>query len=296
MRGNDQYPKDLTAAYSMIVNFHAPVPSPHYQNNNNNGNTPTAVGVNKTTDPNNVPLNISPHTFVQAAGSTSGGSTAPPKVPGNDGVTNPNVNCFNCNANGHYANHCPSAVTLVQHAYILTQTDGTPNRYQGIPRNWILLDSQSSISVFHSAHMQSNLRESPQEVCAHTNGGIQMSSQVGDIHNLGQAWYNPDAIANILLLSEVRKVCRVTMDTSVEVAITLHKTNGHKMVFKEHSDGLYCYDTLSNGDINHIPVSDHTFVNTIEKNKKPFVAREIELADIARDLYRKLGHLQKSHN
>jgi hypothetical protein len=52
--------------------------------------------------------------------------------------------------------------------------------------------------------MISNIRPSEEPVHAYTNGGTQTSTQIGDLTNLGTVWYNPDSIANILLLSEVR--------------------------------------------------------------------------------------------
>jgi hypothetical protein len=95
-------------------------------------------------------------------------------------------------------------VSLVQHAVVLTQSSGD-DRYSAIPKHWILLDSQLSISVFHSKHMISNIRTSPQEVCATTNGGTQTSPLIGDLKNLGVVWCNPESIANIFSLADVRK-------------------------------------------------------------------------------------------
>jgi hypothetical protein len=83
----------------------------------------------------------------------------------------------------------------------------------GIDPKWILLDSQSTISVFKNADMLSNIRRSPYVLRALTNGGYQDSNMVGDFPNLGKVWYNRESIANILSLAgEVRKVCRITID------------------------------------------------------------------------------------
>jgi hypothetical protein len=63
--------------------------------------------------------------------------------------------------------------------------------------------------------MISNIGTSRQKVCATTNDGTQPSTLIGDFKSLGVVWYNPEAIANILSLAILRKVYRVTMDTSV---------------------------------------------------------------------------------
>ena len=87
----------------------------------------------------------------------------------------------------------------------------------GIDPGWILLDSQSTISVFKNPAYLTNIRRSERTLRAITNGGHQDSNMVGDFPNLGEVWYNHNSIANILSLSDVRKVCRVTMDSDDEV-------------------------------------------------------------------------------
>jgi Zinc knuckle len=233
-RGNDQYPTDLTAAYSMLVNYHAPGPTRTHQQH------PTTVPTTAAPD-------TSAYTFAQAtrpSTSTGGSTSTAASTTGSDGVLHAGITCFNCQASGHYANSCPKAkISLLQYACVLAQTSSANDKYKGIPNSWILLDSQLNISVFNNKHMISNIRRSDDEVCAYTNGGTQTSTFVGDFHNLGTVWYNPDSIANILSLSEVRKHCKVTMDTSIEPALLVHRKDGSTMVFREHQDGLYVYDT-----------------------------------------------------
>jgi hypothetical protein len=79
------------------------------------------------------------------------------------------------------------------------------SRHEVIPRNWLLLNSQSTISVFNNPKMVTNIRPSPQAVYARTNGGYLTSTQIADFPNLGTVWYNEQSIAHFLSLSEVRK-------------------------------------------------------------------------------------------
>jgi Zinc knuckle len=283
-RGNDHYPVDLTAAYSMLVNYHVPI-STRGQQSNGPPITITAGGTNS----NNANDQVGPHTFAQAARSTSSPSaTSSVARMGTDGVLHEGITCFQCSSSGHYANQCPGAVSLVQFACVLTQTaNEDTDRYKGIPSSWILLDSQSNISVFNNQQMVTDIRLSPQEVCVRTNGGEQTSTHIADFKNLGVVWYNEQSIANILSFSEVRKKCRVTMDTSLEPAMFIHRADGSTMKFTEHSDGLFYYDTCLPSA--NVSLKKFTFVETVSQNKSVFVAREIEAADRARELYRKLG-------
>jgi hypothetical protein len=153
-RGNDQYPIGVTAAYSMLVNYHAPIQNRSQQQHQN-------THVTTASNSPNVPTNIGPHTFAQTAHINPVSSTSlTSMVPGNDGVTHNSVTCFSCYQGGHYANHCPSAISLVHHAYMLTQS-AIEDRYNAIPKHWILLDSQSNISLFNSQHMISNTALKP---------------------------------------------------------------------------------------------------------------------------------------
>jgi hypothetical protein len=95
-------------------------------------------------------------------------------------------------------------------------------RYSIIPDTWILLDSQSTVSVFKNSKFLVNIRPSPNKLRVHTNGGTQFSSKMGTVTNFGDVWFNEDSLANILSMAAVRKVCRITMDTSIEAAMHVH--------------------------------------------------------------------------
>jgi hypothetical protein len=138
--------------------------------------------------------------------------------------------------------------------------------------------------------MLGNVRRSPHIVRAITNGGHQDSHMIGDFPNLGPVWFNERSIANILSLSEVRKVCKVTMDTSREACINVHRKDGSIMRFVEHPSGLYVYD----GNNASTDVTAYTLVNTVAEHKKLFSQRQIDDADRARALYRKIGRPDES--
>jgi hypothetical protein len=117
---------------------------------------------------------------------------------------------------------------------------------------------------------------------------------VGTVRNFGDVWYNPDSLANILSMAEVRRVCRITMDTSVEASMDVHRRDGSIMKFREYQTGLYYYDTgqaeqsqqttnVSSSNENYL------FLNTVAENKATYTRREIEGADKARLLYKKIG-------
>jgi hypothetical protein len=140
-------------------------------------------------------------------------------IAGADGVTHTHVTCFRCEHKGHYANKYPdgpnatllqteaaAAMTLLQasHNKAIIAADNTnpvsdfpftqlPSRHELIPLSWVLLDSQSTVSVFKNPNFLTYIWRSNSQLKIHTNGGTQILSLVGDIKNFGTVWYNPDS-------------------------------------------------------------------------------------------------------
>ncbi|KAI2502818.1 Reverse transcriptase (RNA-dependent DNA polymerase) [Fragilaria crotonensis] len=273
----DNYPKDITSAKSLLIMYRTPA---NAAGTPRNSNQQRQQQQRSTT--NSDPLH----------GLTLAQRTAI-AVAGTDSQHRPNVTCYGCGLPGHMAGECPTAatattpaVTLTQYAYVLAQA--AQEGEHEIDPDWILLDSQSTISVFKNASMLTNIRNSGRVLRAITNGGHQDSTLVGDFPNLGEVWFNRNSIANILSLAEVRKVCRITMDTLDEPALIVHRIDGSIMKFVEHPSGLYIYQ----GNSTNIPVTgypSYTMVSTVAAQKQLFSRREINSADVARELYRKIG-------
>ena len=131
---------------------------------------------------------------------------------GMEGTTFANITCFKCRRKGHYANRCPgineSGFNALQiHSdsnedehihFMFTQVN-----LRNIPDTWVLLDSQSMVSIFRNKELLRGIHKVPDAMTLVTKGGILKSSMKGDIVNFGTVWYNENSIANILSLSEV---------------------------------------------------------------------------------------------
>jgi hypothetical protein len=153
-RGNDQYPTDLTAAYSLLVNYKTSQVTNQGRYRPPHGNTEEAAATTQT-----------------ELGMTFAQTTAP--IAGLDGVLHAHITCFECSRKGHYATTCPSASTGAQVQLFqvmgVDNADATnPPVYDFtftqnragiglIPPTWILLDSQSTVSVFNNEHFLTNI-------------------------------------------------------------------------------------------------------------------------------------------
>ena len=130
--GKDQYPQSLQEAFKLPKSY----------------TLPTLMRRRSTSSSTNQPAPRTTTTSPEASAMTFAQATE--FVAGNNGATHETVECFQCHVYGHYAHECPqraepsTGTTLVQYAYMLL----APTDAAGIDPNWILLDSQSTISVF----------------------------------------------------------------------------------------------------------------------------------------------------
>jgi len=106
-----------------------------------------------------------------------------------------------------------------------------------IPKNWILLDSQSTVDVFSNKKLITNIRESKRVLTLHCNAGKVSVTQKGDLRGYGTVWYYPESIANILSLYNVQKEHRITFDSADGTRFTVHKEDGSTHVFKPSKKG-----------------------------------------------------------
>jgi hypothetical protein len=166
-----------------------------------------------------------------------------------------------------------------------------------IPDTWILLDSQSTVSVLKNRQLLTNIRNSPSFLCVHTNGGMQYSSQLGTVKNAGDVWFNPASLANILSMAEASKVCRMTMDTAVKSAMHVHQADGMLMTFQEYKSGLYFYDAADSSPNSSSKTKDtYLFLHTVAGNKASHTLSVKLKERIKQGIYTKKSgiHLSKS--
>jgi hypothetical protein len=175
--GNNQYPTDHANAYSLLVGYQTPQGMAPMTRRH----VPASQGKITMTDHNkNEEAPNTGHTFVQAES----------PVAGMDGVTHVNIKCFACNHQGHYSGSCPTDGEA--NIQLLQATSGTDTIDDGvkhgaengftfaqlphtlIPKHWVLLDSQSTVSVFNNPVMLKNLRKAPTPLKVFTNGGCQV--------------------------------------------------------------------------------------------------------------------------
>jgi hypothetical protein len=86
------------------------------------------------------------------------------------------------------------------------------------PESWILLDNQSTVDVFCSAHLLHDIRESPTSCRISYNAGVVEVRMIGDLPGYpAPVWYNPRGIAKILSIYCVTQHCQVNYESQGRV-------------------------------------------------------------------------------
>lgn len=156
-----------------------------------------------------------------------------------------------------------------------------------LPPGSVGLDSMSSVDIFGEARLLTDIHGVQENMRIMCNAGTVVVNHMGTLKGYGSVWYHPDAIANILSLSNVQDKFRVTYDSSRGNCFIVHRPDGTQRVFMPTDNGLYASNVNSaeNGVI---------MVSTVAENVKSFTKREVKRAEQARRLMAVIGRPSES--
>jgi len=301
-RGHDDYPETVDTAYRMMANYQINIKrNEHYENRGYRGRGRLGGG------PPRPGLSFAQNSSVNNRTSFRNNNQA---KQGRDGLVFPHITCYAYGSTGHYASQCPQTMMQFQQQ----PTDGydhnrmhlgffqyttynmmqSRSRYQGLNKNWILLDSQSNCDIFCNKELLKDVwHEDGALLCIHSNGGVLETKMKGMLHNYGTVWYSENSLANILALSNVRKQFDVRYTNGSKdspPAFEVIRKDGSIMKFVEHEIGLYVYDvTQCDKSKLENQVSNFSFVNTVDDNLHCCSKKDVQKAKLAREFYIKIG-------
>jgi hypothetical protein len=167
-----------------------------------------------------------------------------------------------------------------EHGLMFLSPQGT------LPRDWILLDNQSTVNVFCNKELLVNVRETNRTMVIRCNAGVAQTNMIGRLPGYaGEVWYYPAGIANILSFADVAKHYRVTYDSTMEDVFHVHRPDGTTRDFHKSARGLY-YMIASPA----VKTATTLMIDTVASKKELFTDRTVKRAELARQLQNTIGH------
>ena len=147
-----------------------------------------------------------------------------------------------------------------------------------IPRNWVLLYSQSTADAYSNPDLLVGIHEVKGSLTIHTQAGKAVTKLRGTVPGYGEVWFCPNGIMNILSLANVTKIWSVKFDSTNENQFEVTKNDGkNKRIFKQSEHGLFYYDTCANQkkewQVSGLSegACSTTLLNTVSENKSRYV-------------------------
>jgi hypothetical protein len=117
-----------------------------------------------------------------------------------------------------------------------------------IPKEWILLDSQSAIDAFSNPALLKNIHEVQGSLTIHTQDGKAITKLKGTVPGYGEVCYSPESIADILSLAHVTKTSLVRFYSTNGNQFEVKKDDGSTRTFKQSDHDIYYYDMKASRD------------------------------------------------
>ena len=216
--------------------------------------------------------------------------------------------CYCCGSPNHKSPECPhkdkpKAQWAINQSNIITDmtqptvNDGNNNQ-RGVPawqgthiqfaemsmwremKDWILLDSQSSATVFCNSAYVENIHKAKSPLQLATNGGLLTVNHCADLPDYGEVWFSEKSMTNIFSMAEVSDKVPITFDSKVKDTYIV-KFPAKTVKFKRTTNNLYVFNPkgASDGNIRSAEVymqvaTGIQMLSSVEENRRFYTDQE----------------------
>ena len=150
-------------------------------------------------------------------------------------------------------------------------------------RDWILLDTESSTTIFCYDKYVKDIRPSTTLLDMKTNGGPLYANERCIVKGFDMpAWFNDKSLTNIISFAEATDRFRIIYDNKDKDIFKVH-VKDHVINFKRATNNLYYYRPEKEDELN-------CFLNTLEENKDFYTERQFKKAKETRMWLEAMGN------
>jgi hypothetical protein len=144
-------------------------------------------------------------------------------------------------------------------------------------KNIILLDNQSTVSLFCNKNYVEKVWEVKEQLELATNGGTLKTNKKAFVKGFGDEWFHSGAIINIFSFAEMEDRNPITYKSKKEHAFIVHLPD-KDVIFVRSPNGLYYFNPPYNKNqqacVTNVPME------SVQENMKMFTNCQIERAKL----------------
>jgi len=155
---------------------------------------------------------------------------------------------------------------------------------------WLVVDCGAGCSVIANADLLTDIQDAPdrETMTIHCNIGVTTTRKQRHIKGYGLVWYDPNGIANILSLGECSTWFKITIDTDLDNARYVHKSDGSVCRFECTNAGIYYCNMRSKSKKKFI-----FNITTVEGQEQQYSALDVSRAKAPRRLQETMGFISE---
>jgi hypothetical protein len=144
-------------------------------------------------------------------------------------------------------------------------------------KNIILLDNQSTVSLFCNKNYVEIVWEVKEQLELATNGGILRTNKKTFVKGFGDVWFHSGAITNIFSFAELEEKNPITYNSKKECAFIVHLLD-KDVKFVRSPNGLYYFNPPYNKK--QLACAANVPMDRVQENMKIFTNHQIERAKL----------------